>query len=177
MLTYSAQFKCFQPPVMLSMDELLRLDNYCKLFHLPIFSSSGGVAAAGGPDLSPGGSEADPGSGLLPGQPGGSNHHGVGAGPTVSRSLALQALYANDAVKRALAISDRLSSLDTYPDDNSDDDDEIWEDNMDPVTFCRYYAGNNPLMAKVVQEHDEKMRERLNQGILNWVEGVQSETV
>jgi hypothetical protein len=61
---------------------------------------------------------------------------------------------------------------------NSDpeDDDEIWEDNMDPITFARYYAAGNPLLARIVQEHDEKMRERLNQGVMNWVEGVQSET-
>jgi hypothetical protein len=187
MLTYSAQFKCFEPPVMLSADELTRLDDYCDLFHSPIFSSSGtmspfspgggGGGAAGEPDLSPAGSEAVMGSSLLPGQPGGSNHHGAGAGPTASRSLALQALYANDAVKRALAISERHSALDLYPDDDGDDDDDVWEDNMDPITFARYYAASTPLLAKVVQEHDEKMRERLNQGILNWVEGVQPETV
>jgi len=30
-------------------------------------------------------------------------------------------------------------------------------------------------MAKIVQEHDQKMRERLNQEITNWAEGVQSD--
>jgi hypothetical protein len=47
---------------------------------------------------------------------------------------------------------------------------------MDPITFGRCYAAGNPLLAKIVQEHDEKMRERLDQGIMNWMEGVQSET-
>jgi hypothetical protein len=90
--------------------------------------------------------------------------------------LALQALYSNDAVKRAFADLDRRSTLEPYPGDDSDDEDEIWEDNMDPITFARYYAASNPLLAKIVQEHDEKMRERLDRGILNWVEEVQSET-
>jgi hypothetical protein len=89
--------------------------------------------------------------------------------------LALQALYANDAVKHAFADFDQPSmTLDSGSDDDDDDDDDDdnWEDNMDPITFARYYAVGNPLLAKIVQEHDQKMRERLNQGITNWVEGV-----
>ena len=38
------------------------------------------------------------------------------------------------------------------------------------------YAAGNPFLTKIVQEHDQKMSERLNQGIAKWVEGVQSET-
>ena len=34
----------------------------------------------------------------------------------------------------------------------------------------------DPLMAKIVQEHDQKVRERLNQRIVNWAEVVQYET-
>jgi hypothetical protein len=62
-------------------------------------------------------------------------------------------------------------------DDEEDDDDEEWEDTMDPVTFARYYAGQNPHLAKIVQDHDVKMRERLDEGIASWMESVQSETV
>jgi hypothetical protein len=89
--------------------------------------------------------------------------------------LALQALYANDAVKHAFLDFDQPSmTLDLGSDD--DDDDDNWEDNMDPITFTRYYAAGNPLLAKIVQEHDQKMRELRDQGIVNWVEGVQSKT-
>jgi hypothetical protein len=59
---------------------------------------------------------------------------------------------------------------------SDDDSDEIWEDSMDPITFLRYYATGNPLLGKMVREHDQRMRERPNQGIINWVAGVQSET-
>jgi hypothetical protein len=57
-----------------------------------------------------------------------------------------------------------------------DDDDDNWEDNMDPITFLRYYAASHPVLAKVVQEHDQKLRERFDQGIASWMEGVQSAT-
>jgi hypothetical protein len=40
---------------------------------------------------------------------------------------------------------------------DSDDDDE-WEDRMDPVAFARYYAAQNPHLAKIVHDHDVKMR-------------------
>ena len=43
-----------------------------------------------------------PGSWLPPYRPGGSNNHD-GAGPSTGTSLALQALYANEAVKQAFA--------------------------------------------------------------------------
>jgi hypothetical protein len=85
-------------------------------------------------------------------------------------SLALQALYANDAVKRAFADFDQPSmTLESFSDDAYDDDDDDWEDNMDPITFARYYMVGDPLLAKIVQEHDQKVRERLNQGIANWI--------
>ena len=74
-----------------------------------------------------------------------------------SRSLALQSLYANNAVKRALL---EKPAFDTSYD--SDDDD--WEDTMDSITFCTYYAAANLVMAQIVQDHD-RMCERLNHGI------------
>jgi hypothetical protein len=178
MLTWWAQFKRFQPPLTLSEDEVRCLKEY--VISTPVFSSIGtmspfpsgaGDGTAGGPEVSPRGGEADLGSGLLSGRPGGSNHH-RGAGLPDSISLALQALYANDAVKCAFADFDRrLIAVDSYS-----DDDEIWEDNMEPMTFVRYYAAGNPVMERMVQEHDQEMRKRLDQGIMNWVAGVQSET-
>ena len=51
--------------------------------------------------------------------------------------------------------------------DDYDDDEDEWEDNMDPNTFARYYAAGNPFLAKIVEEHDQKMRELLNQRIVN----------
>jgi len=167
---------------MLSEDELKRLREY--IIFPPVLSSSGTTspfppggddAAAGGPGVSPPGGEAVLGSGLLPGQPGGSNYHG-GAGLPASRSLAFQALYANDAVQRAFANFDQRSiTFDSCSNDDDDDDDEIWEDNMDPISFVRHYAASHPVLARVVQEHDQKVRERLDQGIANWVAAVQPE--
>ena len=46
---------------------------------------------------------------------------------------------------------------------------------MDPITFARYYAASTPFLAKIVEEHDQKVRELLNQRIVNWMEGVQAE--
>jgi hypothetical protein len=140
------------------------------------FPPGSGDVAAGEPDVSPTGDDTVPGSSLSPRRPGGNNNHD-GMGFSASTSLALQALYANDAVKRAFADFDQPSmTLDLGSDDDDDDDDDNWEDNMDPITFARYYMAGDPLMAKIVQEHDQKLRERLNQGIANWAEVVQYET-
>ena len=115
------------------------------------------------------------GSTLPPHRPGGSNNHD-GEGPFTGTSPALQALYENEAVKQALAQFNRpLMTPDTGSDDDDDDDDEDWEDNTDPITFARYYAAGSPSLAKIVQEHDQKMRERFNEGIVNWMEGVQTD--
>lgn len=144
---------------------------------MPPFSPGGGDAVAGEPEASPSGGEAVMGSSLLPVQQGGSNQQG-GAGRPANRSLALQALYSNDAVKRAFAALERQSvTLDDGSDEDCGDDVEVWEDNMDPITFGRHYAAGNPPLAKIVQEHDEKMRDRLDQGIKDWVEGIQFETL
>jgi hypothetical protein len=57
--------------------------------------------------------------------------------------------------------------------DDGSDDDENWEDNMDPLTFARYYAGpSNPHFFKMVQDHDRETRARFNNEIKSWVEGV-----
>ena len=91
---------------------------------------------------------------------------------------ALQALYSTDAVKRAFATLSYYANLALLDDDDDDDDDDDeWEDRMDPITTLRYYAADCPLSAKIVQEHDDKMRERLNEGTASWLEGIQPETV
>jgi hypothetical protein len=139
-----------------------------------------GGGAAGGPEVSPSGVEAVLGSSSLPGQPGRGNHHGR-AGPPAGRSLALQALYENDAVKRAIAEFDQRpmtfdSCLDDDNDDDNDDNSDDEEESMDPITYLRHYSAGNPVLMKVVQDHDQKERERINQEIRNWMAGVQSET-
>lgn len=92
------------------------------------------------------------------------------------RSPALQALYAPNAVRQALA---RLSIWDnayttvlSLDDEDDDDDDSEWEDNMDPVTFARYYANTIPQFAKIVQDHDRAARARLDRRITDWTGGV-----
>jgi len=52
------------------------------------------------------------------------------------------------------------------------DSDNNWKDEMVPITFARYYAASHPLLVKVVQEHDQKMHERLDQRIATWVDGL-----
>ncbi|KAF5386637.1 hypothetical protein D9615_001520 [Tricholomella constricta] len=185
-MKYTTRFNCYEPPVKLSTDEVRRLNEYWSLFAPPVFSDvsimppslpGGGDAAAAEPEVSPSGGEAVAGGSLLPIQLGGSNQQGRAVLPA-NRSLAFQALYSNDAVKCAFAALDReRHSVKLYSssDDDSDDDDEVWEDNMDPITFARYYAAADPRLARIVQEHDKKMRDRLNQGIMSWVEEIQSE--
>ena len=86
--------------------------------------------------------------------------------------MAVQALYANNGVKYALF---RQLGVKCYTDDDDDDDDdEDWEDNMEPMTFVRFYAPGNPLLMKMVEDYDRKNRERLNEGIANWAKGLQS---
>jgi hypothetical protein len=128
MLTYSAQFQCFQPPVKLSTDELQRLRKYSEQFYSPDFSSWGTMppfSPRGSGTLSPAVSKNAMGSSLRHVQSGASDHHG-GAGPKASGSLALQALYANHAVKRALVIFDERHH--TYSDDDDGDDEDEDDD-------------------------------------------------
>jgi len=166
--------------VKLSTDELQRLKVYGGLSPLPVLPNSGpvppfppggGSAAPGVPDASPSEKDTVPGNG--------SSHSGYGkAAFGAGGSSALQALYATGAVKRAFAsLSYREPALILHSDDDDDDDDDDdWEDQMDPITFARYYAAQNLHLAKIVQDHDDKMRERLKEGIASWLEGVQSET-
>jgi hypothetical protein len=162
----------------LSWDEIQRLKIYGGLpltptetnsSAMPPFPPEGGFAAPGLPaDVSSLGKSMVPGC----------SYGGAAFG--ASGSSALQALYATDAVKRAFESLFYHCQLALIPDDDDDDDDEDdddeWEDNMDPVTFARYYADLHPHFARIVQEHDDKMHERLVDGIASWVKGVQYET-
>lgn len=91
--------------------------------------------------------------------------------------MALQALYANDAVKHPLAnITAMVKSLDdpgwVHEDDYSDDDtDSDWTE-ADLNTYARHFAPTTPFLAEVVKEHDRQMRELLDQRVASWLEGV-----
>ncbi|KIM79134.1 hypothetical protein PILCRDRAFT_569417 [Piloderma croceum F 1598] len=53
--------------------------------------------------------------------------------------------------------------------DDGSDDDEAWEDNMDPLTFAGYYAGpSNPHFVKIVQHHDRETRARFDHEMKSW---------
>jgi hypothetical protein len=156
--------KCYEPPVKLGKDGLGRLKELSfspSLAVLSPFFSGGGGAAVAVPDVPPLEDDIVLGSGLDPHLPG-------GAGPSANGSLALQAIYENNAVKRAFFEHPPI----ILNSDTNDDIDEIKEDTMDPIMFARYYAVGNLLMAKIVRDHDQAMRERLNQGIANWIGGV-----
>jgi hypothetical protein len=107
----------------------------------------------------------------LPSQLGERDNH-PGAGLPAGGSLAFQALYANDAVKQAFASLNQPSMVLHSGSDDDDDEDDDWEDRMDPVTFARYYAASSPHLARIVQEHDQKVRLHLDQEITNWAQGV-----
>jgi hypothetical protein len=182
-----AQFKCFEPPVKLSRDELQRLKVYAGLTPSPVISQSGTMPQF--PPGPPGSWNAQPGvpntsskndqvSGSGSSQHLGQDSNQGGTNLGIGGSFALQALYETETVKRAFASLAYLSTpVLVLGDDDDDDDDEEWEDNMDPVTFARYFAPQNPYLAKIVQAHDAKMRQRLNEGIVGWMEGVQYEFV
>jgi hypothetical protein len=149
----------------------------CYSLHTPLppFPPGCGDAGSGAPNASSVGKDTVPGRGSSQhlGQDNESGGSRFGAGG----SFALQALYATDAVKQAFASLSHPEqpALILDLDDDSDDDEEDWEDKMDPVAFARYYAAQNLHLAKIVQDHDAKVRERLNEGIAGWVKSVQSE--
>jgi hypothetical protein len=92
----------------------------------------------------------------------------------------LQALYASNAVRQALArLSIRHKAyanvLALDDDEDDDDDDSEWDDNMDPVTFARYYANTIPQCARIVQDHDRAARARLVRKITDWTGGIAAE--
>jgi hypothetical protein len=61
-------------------------------------------------------------------------------------------------------------------DDGDDDDDDV-DNEMDLTTLVRnYYGIHHPVIAEMIQGHDDQMRERLVEGITSWAKGVQSET-
>ena len=121
------------------------------------------------------------GKGTVPGS--GSSRHPTrdsgygGAAFGAGGSSALQALYATDVVKQAFASLSYHNALVLDPDGDDFDCDDDWEVRMDPVTFARYYAAQNPHLARIVQVGDDKKRGPFHEGIANWVEGIQSETV
>ena len=166
----------------LSGDEVRRLKAYGGLVSSPVlpesgmppFPPGGGNAAPGPPDTSSSGKDTVPGSGSSqrPRQDGGNGGAAFGAGG----SSALQALYATDAVKQAFAsLSHRDEPVLILDSDDSDDDEnDDWEDKMDPITFARYYAAQSPHLANIVKDHDDKMRERLVEGVASWVRGIQT---
>lgn len=132
----------------------------------------GGSAAPGAPDTSSLEKDTVPGNGSSehPRQDSGYGGAAFGAGG----SSALQALYATDAVKQAFASLSYRDRPALILDSDDDDDDDDWEDRMDPIEFARYYAAQNAQLAKIVQDHDDKMRKRLDERIRSWVEGMQS---
>ena len=158
--TFLTQFKCFEPPVKLSRDEVQRLKAYGGLSPSPVISDSstiprfllgGGNSAPEVPDASSSSKDTVPGSGSSQ-YPGQDSHHG-GTGLGAHGSLALQALYSTDAAKNAfasLSCRNQPALMLDSDEDSEDDDDEEWEDRMDPVTFARYYADQNPHLAKIV---------------------------
>ena len=103
-------------------------------------------------------------------------NHATGGSP------AWQALFASDAVRRALKVfSDRDKRLaarsvadddDDEDEDDDNDSDSEWEEIMDPIEYCRRLASQIPTYAKLVEDHDRKVLERRNLDISNWIESV-----
>ncbi len=127
---------------MLSPDEVKRLMRYCILHFSPVISSRPNVPLTGH-DSSP-------------------THPPCRSddrrGPSARASLALQALYANDSVKHPLAditpLAKYLDDSDDHgngheDDDDDDDNDSDWEEDMDLVTYARYYAATTSFLAKM----------------------------
>jgi len=61
-------------------------------------------------------------------------------------------------------ISMTFSDSDSDPDDNGEE--------LDPISYLRYFTAGNPVVAQLVEEHDKKMREELNQRIVMWIDDV-----
>ncbi|KAF8816063.1 hypothetical protein BYT27DRAFT_7077943 [Phlegmacium glaucopus] len=171
-LSFTTQFKSFDPPIILSPHEISRLQTYSKQHLCPSTLISppppgNNNTASGG---SPNNISSNSGSSLQ--QPD-SSGCGSGSGPT-GRSPAWQGY----AVRQALLF---ISNWDKRHDssifdgsEDDEDDDEEWEDNMDPVTFARYYANTIPEFAKIVQDHDYKARMCLNSRIMDWARSIGS---
>ena len=89
--------------------------------------------------------------------------------------MAFQALYATKVVREActcLFNPDESGFIFLDSDDGSDDD-EAWEDNMDPLTFARYYAGpSNPHFVKMVEDHDREICGCFDHEMKSWAERV-----
>jgi hypothetical protein len=173
---------------MMNADEISRLLGYCRTFTQPFYSNTITMLE---PRLLPGNDDVAPrrSDPLLPDnnvsphndsclqQPKQNNSHDGGNHAT-GGSPAWQTLFASDAVRRALknlSDQDKRSATRLVADDDDDDDDDDdseWEDNMDPIEYCRCLASQIPIYAKIVEDHDRKVRERCNIDISNWIESV-----
>ena len=144
---------------MLSLDEVKRLMRYCISHSSPVVSSSAPLTGRDNSATHPPGRRDD------------------GRDPSTGPSLALQALYASDAVKHPLAdITAMVKSLDdpgrVHEDYYSDDDtDSDWTE-ADLITYARHFAPTIPCLMEVVKERDRQMRELLDQRVASWLEGV-----
>jgi len=181
----SSQFKTFNPPVRLSESELLRLLEYSRNILPPSRSRDIIVSISPPPP-----DDDDAMSGTFdssysapatshratqePGQS--DNNSGGGDSAAAGESIAMEALHANDLAREAAFthLFDRDEPCHIFLDsDDGSDDDEDWEDNMDPLTFARYYAGPaNPHFVKMVQDHDRETRAQFDRDMKSWSEGV-----
>jgi hypothetical protein len=105
-------------------------------------------------------------------QPKQNNSHDGGNHAT-GGSSAWHTLFVSDAVRRALKnFSDWDKHFATRLVADDDDDDSEWEDNMDPIEYCRCLANQIPIYAKLVEDHNRKVREHCNLDISNWIKTV-----
>ena len=105
-----------------------------------------------------------------------SNNRDVG-NFTAGRSMELEALYTTELVKEAFMrlINCDISGFIFLDSDDGSNDDEAWEDNMDPFTFARYYAGpSNPHFVKMVQDYDHETHTCFKGEMKSWAKGVVS---
>ncbi|KDQ08115.1 hypothetical protein BOTBODRAFT_584544 [Botryobasidium botryosum FD-172 SS1] len=172
-LKWTTNFKHFNPRLVLGRDELCRLIEYSKSAFQLAESGAAGEDAAIDPE-DPSLAQADPLQTQASGQ---SSGHNEGK-PDSGGSAELQALYASPFVKRAYEELtrqfDESRTLCLAFDEDYEDDGEEWEDNMDPVTFARYYASQDPHFAMIVEEHDRWVRENLERDTVGWLDGLVS---
>ena len=167
----------------MSADELSRLRMYSQTFGQPSRSSTiitlNSPPPPSGNDIAPEGSDPSSPESNVPSHSNSylqhTNSHG-GENRVTGGSPAWQALFASDAVRQAhLFNQDKHSAaflISSDDEDGDEDDSSEWVDNMDPVTFARYYANTIPQFAKIVQDHNRESHARLNRKITNWAGGV-----
>ncbi|KDQ19489.1 hypothetical protein BOTBODRAFT_440312 [Botryobasidium botryosum FD-172 SS1] len=181
-LKYTASFKHYDRPLVLDRDELIRLRKYATRHTQPTPPEGGGTfpPPTGDGNASFGGSGPSSGNHILLSHPthtqtSGEDASGSDGGANLGGSAELQALYASDSVKLAyetLARRPEEGVIYIDGDDDDEDDDEEWEDTMDPVTFARYYAPQNPYMAMIVERHEKKVQQDLERDTKRWLDGL-----